>query len=156
MQSAGAIGPVAFYDDSKATNVGAAVAAVLGLGRQGVKVVLIAGGKDKGGSYSPLREVMKQHGRALITIGEAAPLIHAAFQETGLPIAQAISMADAVRLAHRAAQPRDAVLLAPACASFDMFRSYAHRGDVFSAEVEALRAEEASASASRPEEELTP
>jgi len=141
MQSAGAIGPVAFYDDSKATNVGAAVAAVLGLGRQDVHVVLIAGGKDKGGSYAPLREIMQQHGRALITIGEAAELIEREFQETGLPVERASSMADAVRLAHRAAQPTDAVLLAPACASFDMFRSYAHRGDVFCAEVATLRDE---------------
>jgi UDP-N-acetylmuramoylalanine--D-glutamate ligase len=141
MQSAGSIGPVSFYDDSKATNVGAAVAAVLGLGRQGVRVVLIAGGKDKGGSYQPLCEIMLAHGRGLVLIGEAAPLIDAAFQETGLPIARAGSMRDAVRLAHGLAAPSDAVLLAPACASFDMFRSYAHRGDVFVAEVAALREE---------------
>jgi UDP-N-acetylmuramoylalanine--D-glutamate ligase len=139
MQSAGNIGPVSFYDDSKATNVGAAVAAVLGLGRQGVRVVLIAGGRDKGGSYQPLREIMQAHGRGLVLIGEATPLIDAAFQETGLPIARAGSMRDAVRLAHGLAAPYDAVLLAPACASFDMFRSYAHRGDVFVAEVAALR-----------------
>jgi UDP-N-acetylmuramoylalanine--D-glutamate ligase len=146
MQSAGAIGSVQFFDDSKATNVGAAVAAVLGLGRQGVRVVLIAGGKDKGGSYQPLVEVMQRHGRALVLIGEASSLIEAAFQpagqtETGLPIARAGSMRDAVRLAHNLAVATDAVLLAPACASFDMFRSYAHRGDVFVAEVSALRQE---------------
>jgi UDP-N-acetylmuramoylalanine--D-glutamate ligase len=121
--------------------VGASVAAVLGLGRQNVRVVLIAGGKDKGGSYQPLREIMLQHGRALVLIGEATPLIEAAFQESGLPIARAGSMRDAVRLAHGFASAQDAVLLAPACASFDMFRSYAHRGDVFVAEVAALRTE---------------
>jgi UDP-N-acetylmuramoylalanine--D-glutamate ligase len=145
MQSAGAIGSVAFYDDSKATNVGAAVAAVLGLGRQNVRVVLIAGGKDKGGSYQPLVDVMQKHGRALVLIGEATPLIEQAFagatRETGLSLERAGSMQDAVRLSLRLAQPGDAVLLAPACASFDMFRSYAHRGDVFCAEVSALRKE---------------
>jgi UDP-N-acetylmuramoylalanine--D-glutamate ligase len=141
MQYAGAIGPVSFYDDSKATNVGAAVAAVLGLGRQGVRVVLIAGGKDKGGSYLPLREIMERHGRALVTLGEAAPLIETEFRETGLPLRPAANMREAVRLAHQAAQPGDAVLLAPACASFDMFRSYAHRGDVFCEEVAGLQKE---------------
>jgi UDP-N-acetylmuramoylalanine--D-glutamate ligase len=144
MQSAGAISSVAFYDDSKATNVGAAVAAVLGLGRQNVRVVLIAGGKDKGGSYQPLVEVMQKHGRALVLIGEATPLIERAFsaaRETGLSVERAGSMQDAVRTSMRFAQPGDAVLLAPACASFDMFRSYAHRGDVFCAEVSALRKE---------------
>jgi UDP-N-acetylmuramoylalanine--D-glutamate ligase len=145
MQSAGTIGEVHFYDDSKATNVGASVAAVFGLGRQGVRVVLIAGGKDKGGSYQPLVDIMQKHGRALVLIGEATPLIERAFQETGLTIARAGSMRDAVRLAHgfaaASASPPDAVLLAPACASFDMFRSYAHRGDVFVSEVAALREE---------------
>jgi UDP-N-acetylmuramoylalanine--D-glutamate ligase len=141
MQYAGAIGAVSFYDDSKATNVGAAVAAVLGLGRQGVRVVLIAGGKDKGGSYAPLREIMERHGRALVTLGEAAPLIEAEFRETGLAPRRAVNMVEAVRLAHQAAQPGDAVLLAPACASFDMFRSYAHRGDVFCEEVTTLQKE---------------
>jgi UDP-N-acetylmuramoylalanine--D-glutamate ligase len=141
MQYAGAIGEVSFYDDSKATNVGAAVAAVLGFGRQGVRVVLIAGGKDKGGSYGPLREVMERHGRGLITIGEAAPLIEAEFRETSLRQRRAVSMREAVRAAHQLAHPTDAVLLAPACASFDMFRSYAHRGDVFCAEVAALQKE---------------
>jgi UDP-N-acetylmuramoylalanine--D-glutamate ligase len=148
MQSAGAIGSVSFYDDSKATNVGAAVAAVLGLGRQNVRVVLIAGGKDKGGSYQPLVDVMQKHGRGLVLIGEATPLIESAFaevgqlaRETGLSIARAGSMQDAVRISMRLAQPNDAVLLAPACASFDMFRSYAHRGDVFCTEVAALRQE---------------
>jgi UDP-N-acetylmuramoylalanine--D-glutamate ligase len=159
MQSAGAIGGVTFYDDSKATNVGAAVAAVLGLGRQNVRVVLIAGGKDKGGSYQPLVEIMRQHGRGLVLIGEAAPLIDAAFrdaaQETGLAIARAGSMRDAVRAAMQLAQPGDAVLLAPACASFDMFRSYAHRGEVFCAEVAELRVE-ARADGREPSEEREP
>jgi UDP-N-acetylmuramoylalanine--D-glutamate ligase len=88
---------------------------------------------------------MRTHGRGLIVIGEATPLIEGAFadaaRETGLSIARASSMQDAVRLSLRLAQSGDAVLLAPACASFDMFRSYAHRGDVFCAEVAALQKE---------------
>jgi len=138
MQRVQTIKEVTFFDDSKATNVGATVAAVLGLGRQGVRVVLIAGGKDKGGSYAPVREVMQEHGRALVLIGEAKDLIEREFQSAGLPIERAADMADAVRRAHLSARPGDAVLLAPACASFDMFRSYAHRGDMFQAAVAEL------------------
>ncbi len=141
MQRADSVKNVDFFDDSKATNVGAAVAAVLGLGRQGVRVVLIAGGKDKGGSYAPLREIMQQHGRGLVLIGEATDLIAQELSSTKLPVQRASNMADAVRKAHALAQAGDAVLLAPACASFDMFRSYAHRGEVFQAEVRTLAQE---------------
>jgi len=141
MQTVQTIREVAFLDDSKATNVGASVAAVLGLGRQGTRVVLIAGGVDKGGSYAPLREVMASHGRGLVLIGDAASLIEAELSKTGLPLVRATDMGDAVRKAHALAAPGDAVLLAPACASFDMFRSYAHRGDVFQAEVASLARE---------------
>ncbi len=141
MQRAESVKNVDFFDDSKATNVGAAVAAVLGLGRQGVRVVLIAGGKDKGGSYAPLREIMQQHGRGLVLVGEASDLIASEFAPTKLPVTRATDMLDAVRKAHALALPGDAVLLAPACASFDMFRSYAHRGDVFQDAVRALAQE---------------
>jgi UDP-N-acetylmuramoylalanine--D-glutamate ligase len=141
MQHVADIAKVAFFDDSKATNVGASVAAIVGLGRQNVRVVLIAGGKDKGGSYAPLREVMERHGRGLVLIGEATDLIDQAFQGTALPLVRASSMADAVQKAQGLATAGDAVLLAPACASFDMFRSYAHRGDVFRGEVLALTRE---------------
>jgi UDP-N-acetylmuramoylalanine--D-glutamate ligase len=135
MQRIGGPGEIAFYDDSKATNVGAAVAAIEGLGRAGVRVVLIAGGKDKGGSYLPLVSAMRAHGRALVLIGEATPLIANAFSNESIPVEHAVDMSDAVRRAASLAAGGDAVLLAPACASFDMFRSYAHRGDVFAAEV---------------------
>jgi UDP-N-acetylmuramoylalanine--D-glutamate ligase len=138
MQRVGQLGEVVFYDDSKATNVGASVAALEGLGRQQVRVVLIAGGKDKGGSYAPLRESLERHGAGLVLIGEAADLIDSAFQGTSLPVVRAGSMGDAVRRAYELARPASAVLLAPACASFDMFRSYAHRGDVFRDEALAL------------------
>jgi UDP-N-acetylmuramoylalanine--D-glutamate ligase len=141
MQHVAELAGVTYFDDSKATNVGASVAALMGLGRQHIKVVLIAGGKDKGGSYAPLREVMEEHGAGLVLIGEASDLIAEAFEGTAMPVVRAGSMGDAVRKARELAGPGNAVLLAPACASFDMFRSYAHRGDVFKEEVLALAAE---------------
>lgn len=125
---------VRYYDDSKATNVGAAVAAMRGFDG---RVVLIAGGKDKGGSYQPLVDALAQQGRALVTLGEAASLIEDAVGDT-LPWERAETMADAVTRARRLAQPGDAVLLAPACSSFDMYRSYAQRGDDFHSAVQAL------------------
>jgi UDP-N-acetylmuramoylalanine--D-glutamate ligase len=129
---------VAWYDDSKATNVGAAAAALDGLADLRGKVVLVAGGKDKGGSYAPLRERMATRGRAMVLIGEAAPLIRAALAGLDLPVEEARDIDDAVRRARSFARPGDAVLLAPACASFDMFRSYAHRGDEFTRAVKEL------------------
>ncbi|MFW6050312.1 MAG: UDP-N-acetylmuramoyl-L-alanine--D-glutamate ligase [Myxococcota bacterium] len=141
MQSVGEVAGVEYLDDSKATNVGAAVAAIDGLADRGGRVVLIAGGVDKGGSYAPLRERMDRHGRALILLGEAASRIEQAFEGTALAVEHASSMQDAVRLAHALAQRGDAVLLAPACASFDMYPSYAHRGDAFQQAVHALREE---------------
>ncbi len=138
MQRVRAVQGIDFWDDSKATNVGAAVAAVRGLGRQGVRVVLIAGGKDKGGSYGPLREVMQEHGRGLVLLGEASQQIETEFRATQLEVVRALDMADAVQKACALARAGDAVLLSPACASFDMFRSYAQRGDVFQAAVRLL------------------
>jgi UDP-N-acetylmuramoylalanine--D-glutamate ligase len=141
MQHVASVQHVDYYDDSKATNVGAAVAALTGFARAKVKVVLIAGGKDKGGSYAPLREVLEKHGAGLVLIGEASDLIASAFAGTALPIARANSMEEAVVAAHRLARWGESVVLAPACASFDMFRSYAHRGDVFRDAVLALHKE---------------
>lgn len=129
---------VVYFDDSKATNVGAAAAALDGLRDLEGRVVLIAGGLDKGGSYAALRERMEARGRAMVLIGEAAPLIERAMEGSRLLLARAITMEDAVRRAAELAKPGDAVLLAPACASFDMFRSYAHRGDAFEEAVRAL------------------
>ena len=137
MQHVRDLGGVTFYDDSKATNVGATAAALDGLvGLEG-KVVLIAGGVDKGGSYAPVRERMQRQGRAAVLIGAAASLIEEAL-EGAVPIARAADMDDAVRLARSLARPGDVVLLAPACASFDMYRSYAHRGDEFARAVREL------------------
>ncbi len=128
---------VGFYDDSKATNVSAAVAAVDGLGDFGGRVVLIAGGVDKGGSWAPLAERMKRVGRAVIALGEATPIVERELSGA-TEVARATDIDDAVRRASRLALPGDVVLLAPACASFDMFRSYAHRGDEFQRAVREL------------------
>ena len=126
---------VRYYDDSKGTNVGAAVAALKGLSEP--RVVLIAGGRDKHGAYAPLAEELTRKGRALVLIGEAADRIAKETRGT-VPQARAASMAEAVALAASLAQPGDAVLLSPACSSFDMFRDYKDRGDVFAREVRAL------------------
>ena len=123
---------IAFYDDSKGTNVGATCAALAGLPR---KVVLIAGGDGKGQDFSPLREPVDQNARAVVLMGRDAALIEAALQGSPVPRLHATSMEDAVQQAYAAAMPGDAVLLSPACASFDMFRNYAHRAEVFIAAV---------------------
>ena len=141
MQHVATLEGVDYYDDSKATNVGAAVAALSGFARHKVRVVLIAGGKDKGGSYEPLRAALERSGAGLVLIGEASPLIAEAFAGSQLPVARAASMDEAVRAAHKLARWGEAVVLAPACASFDMYKSYAHRGDVFTEAVLSLREE---------------
>jgi UDP-N-acetylmuramoylalanine--D-glutamate ligase len=118
---------IAYYDDSKGTNVGAVVAALDGFPR---RVVLIAGGRDKGGDYAPLAEVLGRVGRAAILIGEAADKMQAAFEGV-VPVERAPTLEAAVENARRLARPGDAVVLSPACSSFDMFRDYAHRAEVF-------------------------
>jgi UDP-N-acetylmuramoylalanine--D-glutamate ligase len=138
MQPVGRLGGVDYLDDSKATNVGAAVAALDGLDMGEGRVVLVAGGMDKGGSYAPLRERLERVGRGLVLLGRAAPRIAEAFGGSSLPIEQAASMDDAVARARAMAQPGDAVLLAPACSSLDMYRSYAERGDAFQRAVRAV------------------
>jgi UDP-N-acetylmuramoylalanine--D-glutamate ligase len=121
-------GGVNFYDDSKGTNVGAAVTAVRGLSE--MRGVLIAGGRDKQGSYEPLVSALEDKGRAIVVIGEAAERIASAVGSR-VPVSRATSMDDAVNQAFSRALPGDAVLLSPACSSFDMFKSYAERGDRF-------------------------
>jgi UDP-N-acetylmuramoylalanine--D-glutamate ligase len=135
---------VRFYDDSKGTNVGAAVTALLGLSE--ARGVLIAGGRDKQGSYEPLVDALRNKGRALVLIGEAADKIAAAVAEAypALPelgVVRATDMADAVKKSFALALPGDAVLLSPACSSFDMFKSYAERGDRFADAVLSLKKE---------------
>jgi UDP-N-acetylmuramoylalanine--D-glutamate ligase len=127
---------VRWYDDSKGTNVGSTVAALAGLAQGGAKVVLIVGGEGKGQDFSPLRDAVARSARALVLIGRDAPLIESAVAGADVPILSAESMDQAVALAGDAARPGDAVLLSPACASFDMFRNYKHRGEVFRLAVE--------------------
>jgi UDP-N-acetylmuramoylalanine--D-glutamate ligase len=126
---------VRFIDNSKATNVHAAAAAIDAAG----SVVLIAGGRAKGADLSPLREHAGRV-RAVIAIGEAARDVVEVFDGVA-PASVADSIEDAVRDAFAAARPGDAVLLAPACASWDQFRSYVERGDRFAAAARSLRAE---------------
>ena len=121
---------VEFFDDSKGTNVGATVAALSGLGEER-RVVVVLGGEGKGQDFAPLAAPVRQYARAVVLIGRDAPLIEAALAATGVPLLHAASMEDAVKAAARRAHPGDAVLLSPACASFDMFKDYAHRAAVF-------------------------
>jgi UDP-N-acetylmuramoylalanine--D-glutamate ligase len=123
---------VEFYDDSKGTNVGATVAALEGLGRT---VVLIAGGDGKGQDFGPLGAAFARHARAVVLIGRDAARIETAVAGCGAPLVHAADMDEAVGRAATLAQPGDAVLLSPACASLDMFRNYAHRAEVFIAAV---------------------
>ncbi len=138
MQYVRSLDGVEYIDDSKATNVGAAVASIDGLRGSNGKIVLIAGGVDKGGSYEPLANRMREEGRAVIVLGEAAPLVERAFSDSPIELRRAASMSEAVAHAAALARPGDTVLLAPACSSFDMFRSYAERGDVFQQAVQSL------------------
>jgi len=123
---------VAWFNDSKGTNVGATLAALRGL--PGERIVLIAGGQGKGQDFSPLRPVVTERGRAVVLIGEDASLIETALQGA-VPVEHAGDMAAAVACARRLARPGDSVLLSPACASFDMFAGYEQRGEVFMARV---------------------
>ena len=122
------INDVAWYDDSKGTNVGATVAALSGLGK---RCVLIAGGIGKGQDFAPLAPAVRRHARAVVLIGRDAGLIEQALAGSGVPVHRAGSMEEAVSEAARRAATGDAVLMSPACASFDMFRNYPHRSEVF-------------------------
>ncbi|RQR56739.1 UDP-N-acetylmuramoyl-L-alanine--D-glutamate ligase [Burkholderia sp. Bp9125] len=126
---------VDYVDDSKGTNVGATVAALDGLAQ---RIVLIAGGDGKGQDFTPLAAPVARWCRAVLLIGRDAPAIRDALAETGVPLADHATLEDAVRAAGGLAEPGDAVLLSPACASLDMFKSYAHRADVFRRAVDDL------------------
>jgi UDP-N-acetylmuramoylalanine--D-glutamate ligase len=126
---------VDWYDDSKGTNVGAALAALRGLGRP---AVLIAGGDGKGQDFAPLAPAVSAHARAVLLIGRDAPLVAAALAGSGVPLERCTTLEQAVMRAAALARAGDAVLLSPACASFDMFRDYRHRGEAFAAAVRAL------------------
>ncbi len=131
------------FDDSKGTNVGATVAALNGLGadRAPARLAVILGGDGKGQDFAPLAVPVRRHARAVALIGRDASLIEAALGESSVPVRHHASLQAAVRWCFDAAERGDAVLLSPACASLDMFRNYAHRAEVFVAEVQSLVAD---------------
>ena len=133
------IAGVTYYDDSKGTNVGATEAALYGMGKR--RAVVILGGDGKGQDFSPLKAAVEANARAVLLIGRDAPLIAAAIEGCGVETYPADSLPAAVEQAQRLARVGDAVLLSPACASFDMFRNYTHRADVFIQAVHKLAAQ---------------
>jgi UDP-N-acetylmuramoylalanine--D-glutamate ligase len=141
VEPVGVIGEVEFFDDSKGTNVGATVAALRGLGAER-RLVVILGGQGKGQDFSPLADPVAAHARAVVLIGRDAPLLAQALDATAVPLHQAADLQEAVRQALSLAQAGDAVLLSPACASFDMFRDYGHRAEVFCQAVRDLALEQ--------------
>ncbi len=129
---------VKWYNDSKGTNVGATQAAIEGLGSEITgKLVLIAGGLGKNADFSPLAPVIEQYARHVVLIGEAAKDIAAVLHDS-LPLSFARTMEEAIHQADTAARPGDSVILSPACASYDMFNNFEHRGQVFMEIVEKL------------------
>lgn len=134
VQQVGEVKGIQFYDDSKATNVGAVVKALEGFDRP---IILIAGGRDKGGDYHPLKELVQTRVKCLILIGEAREKM---VRELGLltKTELADTLEEAVLKAFEQAKSGDVILLSPACSSFDMFRDYVHRGEVFQKVVQEL------------------
>ena len=139
VQQIAEIGGVVFLDDSKGTNVGATVAALNGLPR---KAVLIAGGDGKGQDFAPLRGPVQAHARAVVLIGRDREQLAAAIAASGVTVLRADSLPQAVQMGYGQAQPGDAVLLSPACASYDMFDNYEQRARVFAEAVAGLAREE--------------
>ena len=137
VESIGTVRDVEYFDDSKGTNVGATVAALTGLGVER-KLVIILGGQGKGQDFTPLAAPAARYARAVVLIGEDAPAIAKALDNCGVDCVCAADMQEAVTLAAARAQAGDAVLMSPACASFDMFKNYEHRAQVFCAAVNAL------------------
>lgn len=137
VESIGIFGGIEYFDDSKGTNVGATVAAISGLGIE-KKIVVILGGDGKGQDFSPLIEVISNFVRAVVLIGKDKAIIGNVLENVSLPKATVDSMAQAVSAAEQLAKNGDVVLLSPACASFDMFDNYEHRGREFRAQVLAL------------------
>ncbi len=140
MERVAEIGGVTFYNDSKATSVDATLKALEALAEDEGQVVLILGGRGKQAPYAPLAPLVREKVRKLVLIGEDADTIE---RELGseAPVVRATDMSDAVRRAYQSAERGDSVLLAPACASFDMFRSFEHRGEVFKREVQSLKSQ---------------
>ena len=138
VQWVGAVGGVDAFDDSKGTNVGATVAALLGLGadKAPAKLVVILGGEGKGQDFAPLCEPLQRHARAVALIGRDADVIAAIVASADVPAQRHATLPEAVAWCFAQAHSGDAVLLSPACASLDMFRNYGHRAEVF---VDAVR-----------------
>jgi UDP-N-acetylmuramoylalanine--D-glutamate ligase len=133
-------GEVDAYDDSKGTNVGATVAALVGLGAEQApgRLIVILGGDGKGQDFAPLAAPVRRHARAVATLGKDAAAIEAALQDADVPVQRHATLEQATAWCFERARPGDAVLLSPACASLDMFRNYAHRAEVFVEAVTAL------------------
>ena len=141
VESVAVLDGIEYFDDSKGTNVGATAAALAGLGSER-RLVLILGGEGKGQDFSPLADPVARYVRAVVLIGRDAPLIKAALLGTQVLLLNAASMREAVNMAAGQAQSGDAVLMSPACASFDMFDNYQHRARVFCDAVQALALEQ--------------
>ncbi len=139
VEKVGHIKGVDVYDDSKGTNVGATVAALNGLRRQ---VVLIAGGDGKGQDFTPLLEPVARYARYVALIGRDAELIESVIKDCRVPLEKFDTLEAATRAAFARARAGDAILLSPACASLDMFKNYAHRAEVFVAEMRVIAAEQ--------------
>ncbi len=137
VESVAIVNDVEYFDDSKGTNVGATVAALTGLGGDR-KLVVILGGQGKGQDFTPLAAPVARYARAVVLIGEDAPAIATALDGIAVPVFNASSMEGAVNQAAQSAHAGDAVLMSPACASFDMFKNYPHRAEVFRAAVAGL------------------
>ena len=140
VQAVTVLNGVAYFDDSKGTNVGATVAALHGLGADH-RLVVILGGDGKGQDFAPLLDPVRRFVRAAVLIGRDASVLRDALQSSGVSLIDADSLEAAVRLASEQAHAGDAVWLSPACASLDMFRNYVHRADVFVDAVHQLVAE---------------
>ena len=144
VQPVGRVGEVEAFDDSKGTNVGATVAALIGLGsdKAPARLVVILGGDGKGQDFAPLAEPVARYARAVALIGRDAGAIEQAIARTGVPMQHHADLPQAVRWCFVQAHAGDAVLLSPACASLDMFRNYGHRAEVFVRAVHELAAEQ--------------
>ena len=140
LEFVGEIKGVRFFNDSKATSVDATLKALEAFADDSGKILLILGGRGKKTPYAPLAPLIRKRGRRLVLIGEDAPAIEAELKEAA-PIVRATDMRHAVEQAFAAAEKGDLVLLAPACASFDMFESFEHRGRVFKDAVSSLKEE---------------
>ena len=139
MELVAEINGVRFYNDSKATSVDATLKALEALSEDEGKIVLILGGRGKNAPYAPLAQLIEGKVRSLVVLGEDADNIESQLKGTA-PIARVGSIGEGIQTAFAKAEPGDAVLLAPACASFDMFKSFEERGEIFKSEVQKLRA----------------